>query len=87
MTRSRVIFRQEAEGDQTVRGGSKKAVQQGRSHFCARSVLEYVSTEKWRERCWQLFSTAPHFTCSLSTLYMNLYEGKHMEMYQKKHSI
>ena len=39
MTISKVIFRQEAEGDQQVRGGSKKAVQQGRSHFYARSVL------------------------------------------------
>ena len=39
MTISRVIFRQEAEGDQKVRGGSKKAVQQGRSHCCAWSVL------------------------------------------------
>ena len=36
---SKAIFRQEALGDQQRRGDSKKSVQQGRSHFCARSVL------------------------------------------------
>ena len=36
---SRVIFRQKAVDDEKLRGGSKMSVQQGRSHFCARSVL------------------------------------------------
>ncbi len=36
---SKAIFRQEALGDQQRRVGSKKSIQQGRSHFCARSVL------------------------------------------------
>jgi len=37
----------------------KKVVQQGRSDFDARSVLQYVSTAKLRERRWWLFSTFP----------------------------
>ena len=36
---SKAIFRQEAFGDQQRRVRSKKSVQQGRSHFDARSVL------------------------------------------------
>ena len=36
---SKAIFRQEAFGDQQCRVGSKKFVQQGRSHCCARSIL------------------------------------------------
>ena len=36
---SKAIFRQEALGDQQRRVGSKKSIQQGRSHFCARSIL------------------------------------------------
>ncbi len=36
---STAIFRQEALGDQQQRVCSKKSVQQGRSPFCARSVL------------------------------------------------
>ena len=38
MKTSTAIFRQEALDDQQRRIGSKKSVQQGRSHFCARSV-------------------------------------------------
>ncbi len=36
---SKAIFRQEVLSDQQRRGGSKKSVQQGRSPFCAWSVL------------------------------------------------
>ncbi len=36
---AKAIFRQEVLGDQQRRVGSKKSVQQGRSHFCARSGL------------------------------------------------
>ncbi len=36
---SKAIFRHEALGDQQPRGCSKKSVQQGHRHFCARSVL------------------------------------------------
>ena len=39
MTISKAIFRQEALDDQQHRAFSKKSVQQGRSHFGARSVL------------------------------------------------
>ena len=40
------------------RACSKKFVQQGQCLFCARGAyLLYVSTEKWRERRWWLFST------------------------------
>ncbi len=67
------MYRQEAFGGQQRRGGAKKSVQQGRSHFCARSVLvlrersrpeegqacEPEGPEKWRERRWRLFSTDP----------------------------
>jgi hypothetical protein len=39
---------------------SKKSVQQGRSHCLTRGAyMEYVSTAKWRERRWRLFSTFP----------------------------
>ncbi len=36
---SKIIFLQKALGDQQYRVGSKKSVQQGRSHFCARNLL------------------------------------------------
>ena len=36
---SKAIFRHETLGDQQRRVCSKKSVQQGHSHFCARSVL------------------------------------------------
>ena len=36
---SKIIFLQKALGDQQYQIGSKKSVQQGRSLFCARSVL------------------------------------------------
>ena len=40
------------------RGGSKKFVQQGRSHFLMHGAYgEYVSTEKGRGRRCRLFST------------------------------
>ena len=42
MKSSKAIFRQEALGDQQRRVCSKKSVQSGRSHFCARSVLPVI---------------------------------------------
>ncbi len=39
MKTSKAIFRQGSFVDQQRRVGSKKSVQQGRSPFCARSVL------------------------------------------------
>ncbi len=36
---SRGLFRQDTVDDEKPRVGSKKSVQQDRSHFCARSVL------------------------------------------------
>jgi hypothetical protein len=52
---------------QRPRGGSKKHVlslSKGSSSkaavlFARRAYFQYVSTEKWRERRWGLFSTAP----------------------------
>ncbi len=41
-------------------GCSKRFVQQGRRTFGARSILEYVSTTKGRERRWRTFSTPPN---------------------------
>ena len=39
MKTSTAIVRKEARGDRQPRVCSKKSVQQGHSHFCARSVL------------------------------------------------
>ena len=43
---SKAMFRQETLGDQQRRVGSKKSIQQGRSYFCARSVLALREHEK-----------------------------------------
>ena len=68
---AKAIFCQEDVGDHELRAGSKKSTQQGRSQFCARSVLalrersrpeegqvcEPEGPENWRERRWGHFST------------------------------
>ena len=64
---AKTIFRHEALGDQQCRVGSKKSVQscpelvEGKAAaFFARGMYwRDVSTEKWRERRWRLFSTDP----------------------------
>ncbi len=47
---SRGIFCQDIVDDERPRVGSKKSVQQGRSHFCARSVLVLRERSRREER-------------------------------------
>ncbi len=64
---SKIIFRQEALGDQQRRVGSKQFVQscpelvEGKTAaiFAREAYWHDVSTEQWRERRWRLFSTDP----------------------------
>ncbi len=71
MKLSKASFRQEAFGDQQRRVGSKKSVQQGHSHFCARSVLALREHGKMARTPLAAFFNRPKrfFQCHLSNNY------------------
>ncbi len=56
---ARAIFRQEAVRYQLHRVCSKKLSSKATAIFARGAYWQYVSTEKWRERRWRLFSTDP----------------------------
>ncbi len=56
---SRGLFRQDTVDEERPRVGSKKPVQQGHNPFVRGAYIQYVSTEKGRERRCRLFSTDP----------------------------
>ena len=56
---SRAVFRQEIIRYQQHRVCSKKLSSKATAIFARGAYWHYVSTEKWRERRWRLFSTDP----------------------------
>ncbi len=67
MKMPKAILRQEDLGDQQRRVCSKKSVQPGRSHFCARSVLpvieENTETRAHEHKCGWLRHPGGWFPC------------------------
>ncbi len=61
MKMATAIFRQEAVCYQQHRVCSKKSSSKATAIFARGASWHDVSTEKWRERRWRLFSTDPKY--------------------------
>ena len=56
---SKAVCRHKALGDRQPRVCSKSPSSKATAIFARGASWHNVNTEKWRERCWRLFLTAP----------------------------
>ena len=70
---AKAIFRQEAFGDQQNWAVQKSPSSKAAAIFARGASWHDVSTEKWRERRWRLFSTDPYLVGLVVSRHCTLY--------------